>query len=116
MMRTSLRDRDGGGGDVCGRGITRQATMGWTRRKQATTGWTRRRACNDGNDKEEAGNNGADKEEVVMRRACDNGEDKEEAGKDKEEVDDCGDEEEMQTEVDWRLRLWVDSAGGDKLI
>ena len=43
-----------------------------------------------------------------MKRACDNGNDKEEAGKDKEEVDDSGDEEEMQTETDWGLRLWVD--------
>ena len=60
-------------------------------------------AGDDGADDEEAGDSGADEEEAVMRRACGDGEDKEEAGKDgadEEEADDCGDEEEMQTEAE----------------
>ena len=91
-------------------------------------GWWRRRRGRqrydeaDGEDEEKAGDNGKDEEEAGdddiddEEEAFDDGGDKEEAGKDEEEADDCGDEEEMQTEADWRLRLRVDSAGGDKII
>ena len=94
------------------------ARWGWWRRRRGrqrydeADGEDEEKAGDDGKDEEEAGDDDIDDEE----EAFDDGGDKEEAGKDKEEADDSGNEEEMQTEADWRLRLRVDSVGGDKLI